>query len=429
MVDVQTCPSLEDIAAFLDGRVTADERARLIRHLADCPTCLAVFAGAAQFLAEEAAVGGGREGGAAGPAGARIGDEPAAREADRKAGATVPGAIGVPGRQTAAPSAHDEATIRQTGAVVPDPTGVPGRQPRAAASASIGVPGREAGVETPGAPVVAAGEATLDAPPYSAPLLPFQRFRRARPGQAGSAPGSARWPRGFVAGLAAALLGIAVGVPAMFFRMSSKPPSSADWVKPLPEAKALISQLYREPVTRGGPPQEPSIGSSPDFMLGVDVLDLYIALAADDTATSAEKARNILARMDAFTPPEARKFYDEARELERNHKSPRSLLARALAAERALEDPGSNLPVGRWVETARLAAASGNRDFFHRRATRSFLGGVLDRKDDILDPGTRPVLENIRRRVESDDLGDLGSLYRDLDQLIRTNEAKSKPPN
>ena len=238
-----------------------------------------------------------------------------------------------------------------------------------------------------------------------------------------------------MAGLAAALMVIAVGVPVVFFRMSSKAPTSADLVKPLigypgPKPEALISQRYREQVLRGISPPAPMILSpSQEFMLGVNLLDFYIALRADNNPASEEKARNILTRMGVTPSPQARQLYQDTIGLAASHGSPRSLLSRALAAERALEEPDSNLPVGRWVEAARLAAASGNRDFFHSGATRSFLSGVLDRKDDILDPSTRPVLENIRRRVESDDLGDLGSLYRDLDQLIRKNEAKSKTPD
>lgn len=50
----ETCPSLEDLAAFLDGRLSADERARIVAHLADCPACYEVFTEAARFrLSEE----------------------------------------------------------------------------------------------------------------------------------------------------------------------------------------------------------------------------------------------------------------------------------------------------------------------------------------------------------------------------------------
>jgi hypothetical protein len=45
----ETCPSLEDLAAFLEGRLSGDERARIVAHLADCPDCYEVFAEAARF--------------------------------------------------------------------------------------------------------------------------------------------------------------------------------------------------------------------------------------------------------------------------------------------------------------------------------------------------------------------------------------------
>ena len=48
-----TCPPLEDIAAFLDGKLSEGERARIVAHLADCESCYSVFAGAARFQLEE----------------------------------------------------------------------------------------------------------------------------------------------------------------------------------------------------------------------------------------------------------------------------------------------------------------------------------------------------------------------------------------
>lgn len=44
------CPDLEDIAALLDGKLTARERARLTEHLADCESCYEIFAGTAHIL-------------------------------------------------------------------------------------------------------------------------------------------------------------------------------------------------------------------------------------------------------------------------------------------------------------------------------------------------------------------------------------------
>jgi polyhydroxyalkanoate synthesis regulator phasin len=53
----QTHPSFEELAAFLDGKLEGEERARVIQHLDECPDCYETFAGAARFLDEEEALG------------------------------------------------------------------------------------------------------------------------------------------------------------------------------------------------------------------------------------------------------------------------------------------------------------------------------------------------------------------------------------
>lgn len=49
----ETCPPLEDIAAFLDHRMVGEERDRFMAHLVDCEECYPVFADAARFQLEE----------------------------------------------------------------------------------------------------------------------------------------------------------------------------------------------------------------------------------------------------------------------------------------------------------------------------------------------------------------------------------------
>src|SRR6202034_2125502 len=48
------CPSLEDLAAFLDGgdELSAERRREIVEHLAACEECYEVFAGAAASLDE-----------------------------------------------------------------------------------------------------------------------------------------------------------------------------------------------------------------------------------------------------------------------------------------------------------------------------------------------------------------------------------------
>jgi hypothetical protein len=51
------CPPLEDLAAFLDGKLSEEERARIVAHLAECERCYEVFAGAARFQEDSAPKG------------------------------------------------------------------------------------------------------------------------------------------------------------------------------------------------------------------------------------------------------------------------------------------------------------------------------------------------------------------------------------
>lgn len=59
----QTHPSLEELAAFLDGKLEGEERARVIQHLDECPDCYETFAGTARFLQEEEKLGKQTQGG------------------------------------------------------------------------------------------------------------------------------------------------------------------------------------------------------------------------------------------------------------------------------------------------------------------------------------------------------------------------------
>ena len=49
----ETCPPLEDIAAFLDRKLVGEERERFMAHLVGCEECYPVFADSARFQLEE----------------------------------------------------------------------------------------------------------------------------------------------------------------------------------------------------------------------------------------------------------------------------------------------------------------------------------------------------------------------------------------
>jgi len=41
--DVGKCPSIEDIAALIDGKLEGSEKSNLMAHIADCPDCYEIF--------------------------------------------------------------------------------------------------------------------------------------------------------------------------------------------------------------------------------------------------------------------------------------------------------------------------------------------------------------------------------------------------
>lgn len=56
------CPSSEDLAAFVDGRLQGLQRERILEHLASCEDCYQVFAGVVDFQEQEEAADGGSAG-------------------------------------------------------------------------------------------------------------------------------------------------------------------------------------------------------------------------------------------------------------------------------------------------------------------------------------------------------------------------------
>ena len=66
------CPTLESIAAYLDGRLTDRERADVTEHLASCEDCYVLFSESAQIHATEGAVSKGAAGWRGGFAGSRF---------------------------------------------------------------------------------------------------------------------------------------------------------------------------------------------------------------------------------------------------------------------------------------------------------------------------------------------------------------------
>lgn len=208
-------------------------------------------------------------------------------------------------------------------------------------------------------------------------------------------------------------------------RWSSGRVSSHQLIAALDAAPAaLAGDLWQGPVYRS--PLAPELElAQRDFLLGVHLVDLRIALAAGD----AEAAERVLAQIDNviggdfFFFDEGSGFYGQAREQIEQGRPPAELLAGAAAQERDLDELlGVELALGKWTEAARLAAASGDAPYLEGRRGGRLLSRLLAPEEDpLLDPRVLEELRSVETLLASDaPAADLGELAERLDRTIRT---------
>lgn len=298
------CPNAEEMAAFADGGLGGEKRARVVEHLADCERCYAVFSGILDFQEQEelAAAGGG-----AGP-------------------------------------------------------------------------------------------------------LPFPRRVRGLP----------LWA-------AAATVVLALGTAWWLWSLGGLP-TSGELVAALETPPAVLADrllqgpVYRGPVYRDRGERELE-WSRRDFLLGVYLVDLRVALEAGDPGAAGE----ILRRID--TTLEGGLFLDEPLELYRQARDelesglpPAELLEPAAAWEATLGELGLevHLALGKWAETARLAAASGNAGYLLSRRSRRLLSRLLSQEKEPIDPALRQPLQAVQATLDRKDLSpeELTALGESLEQII-----------
>jgi hypothetical protein len=292
----ETCPSSEELAAFLDGKLSPEERAWGIEHLAGCESCYALFSEVVRFREESAAQA----------------------------------------------EAEEEA---------------------------------------------------------ARPSAPFERragWRRWR-------PAALPWRPVVAAALAAALLA-AVGIPVYRYFTVVPELDSAGLLASLHGKKGkLTEEIWKPPAVRGpGGEKEREFSLHSSFQLGVEMVDLRLAMEANH----GEQAQEILTRIDAILqgdlpPEELVKRYESLRDRIHSGTPPRStLLGEAAALERTAPEEGLDplyLSFGKWVEAGRLAVAADDSRFFTSRETRRFLA-ALSRQgaEDGLLPQEAPIVADLQ---------------------------------
>lgn len=297
----QPCSDLELLAAFVDGRLSGEERAQMTAHLAACEDCYETFAETVRIREE----------------------------------------------------------LGEAEAEAPVPEAVPDRPER----------------------------------PETGKILTFPRWRRYLPAAAPAA--------------AAAVLALLVWSPwRLDFSVESLTaglgdPSSKlgkDWTE------------HRWPAFRGGPYENLS-EQQLALRIGVRVVELEVALAADDLTTATSLANELPYLWKATEFGEFNSLNYEAIHKRLLEGETAGVLDKSRrAADDADDFVGDSAPylLGKWAAAGRLAAAAGNRDYFRRREVRA-----LPRRLDLAEL-PEGVVQGVR---EAEQLmqGDLGE--RDFEKL------------
>lgn len=206
----------------------------------------------------------------------------------------------------------------------------------------------------------------------------------------------------------AALLVVGVGGWGYFYLLASPSPLvTADLTAKAQTNTGLPEILWRGTVTRGpGDEAEPGNELSPDkaaFQTGVQVVNLQIALAANDVRNSQDARAGIYRVLGTQSyAGDLRPPYEQLAGAIEKAKSPKDLLPRASQLAKELRDYLDPLyfDLGQWVEAGRLAAISQDPTFFRQPANRSFLRRALWRdrlgfKDSKLPAESRGELNEI----------------------------------
>ncbi|HEX5721051.1 MAG TPA: hypothetical protein VF179_33170, partial [Thermoanaerobaculia bacterium] len=141
------------------------------------------------------------------------------------------------------------------------------------------------------------------------------------------------------------------------------------------------AQGWSEGRMRGG--ESDSANKVAEFLVGVHLVDLYLALSRDN----ANDALNALSPIITHTPnflmlPQEAQFYKEAHRQIASGKNPRTFAIEAAQKEASLtkgmaEEGSSYLEFGKWAEAGRLSALARQSTFFQNDETRRFLDWLV----------------------------------------------------
>ncbi len=232
----------------------------------------------------------------------------------------------------------------------------------------------------------------------------------------------ARWARWTVLAVSAA-----AAAAVLIVAWPAGPPTAAGLVAELGPGTELAPRLPADwdaavwPVNRG--PLGCDAEKTAPFCAGARAVDLAIALRIGDRERSASLASEVASYLSAieFTD-EFQSRYRSLRDRIDSGEPLESVGEAAAALDRALERELAFYErfyaLGRWAEAGRLAAASGELEYFRARKVRRF-ADRLDLSDlpPKLADRLRSIRETLRDPVAAEDLPALAGLFTDTTNL------------
>ncbi|HKI01335.1 MAG TPA: zf-HC2 domain-containing protein [Thermoanaerobaculia bacterium] len=225
-----------------------------------------------------------------------------------------------------------------------------------------------------------------------------------------------------------------VGIGAGSYQLFAPLPAlvTAEVTKPIPRQQTLADEFWLGETFRGSGDDEAAPVEEAPFRMGVQLVNLQVALKAD----KADQAQDVIARIigllkdQLFAKDLANAYAGITGALGDSAKAPHDFLPEASrlaeqTREVFLADEDPSLDLGQWVEAGRLAAIAEEPSFFQESENRSFLRRFLWKEklgigDTKLDPAARESLRQIAAAASKDDLAaaDFKSLRGQLDRIL-----------
>jgi Putative zinc-finger len=213
----------------------------------------------------------------------------------------------------------------------------------------------------------------------------------------------------------------------------------AELTKPVADKKASFSQyLYPAATFRGGGAEGEIVSPSPSFMVGVFIVDLRLALQADNASAASDRLQRIGSQVQNVLESNdlANRYFGDSRKLHDTSAASAGALLRQIDSELSAREEKLKeeaifpefVSFGEWAEAGRIAAKAQVPGFFQDLDHRQFLSWIRRDQREVLDAEIIAALGKIQRTWKNERLqpADFASLEKQFTGIIERYERESE---